>query len=492
MRILLIYPDHLPAVAKYRGYFNQGVASIAASLLRDGHEVRIYHIISTPQQENYSAILRDFSPRIIAISSTTNQYSHAHVLAGWSKKLLPDALVVCGGVHATLNAEQVIAMPEFDMVCQGEGEIPMCHLANALSNGEDGLDTPGMLVRQNNRAVSRNPLPPLIQDLDEFPWPNRDLWNYPELQMESRGFATVMFSRGCPHRCTYCCNLAMSKIYREGGGRYFRIRSVDNAIREMKWIVEKYPFIKAFNFDDDNLYIDLEWAREFTDRYAAEISLPFTCNLFPKLIDEERVALLKRAGCVDLRIGLESGNEEIRRKMLGRSISDDDMRHAYRLCREAGIQTRSFVMVGIPGETPEKVLDTIKFVAEEKVGIAQCSIFYPFRGTELYNICIKEGYIREGNVNSDKDYFTGSVLNLREMPKGQILMFRSYFPILVILYRLMGTLPYSIRKPAARIIDRVVVSQYLPGLLNPFSGLLRVAKWLIPAWLKLNQVRLKQ
>ena len=205
MLTLLIYPDHLPTVTNYRGYFNQGVASIAAALLRDGHEVRICHLLCPPLEADFAAILSEFRPDIVGISSTTNQFSIARTVAGLTRKYMPGALIVCGGVHSSLNAEQVIAMGEFDMVCQGEGELPMCRLAEALARGEVGADTPGMLVRLNDGTVRRNSPPPLVEDLDEFPWPNRELWNYPKLQMESRGFATVMFSRGCPHRCTYCC-----------------------------------------------------------------------------------------------------------------------------------------------------------------------------------------------------------------------------------------------------------------------------------------------
>ena len=182
---------------------------------------------------------------------------------------------------------------------------------------------------------------------------------------------------------------------------------------------------------------------EFYRSYALEIGLPFSCNLFPKLINEERVALLSRAGCVDLRIGLESGSEDIRRKMLGRNISDDDMRHAYRLCHEAGIQTRSFVMVGLPGETPEKILDTIRFVAEEKVGLAQCSIFFPFQGTELHRICVEKGYIETGQAERETDYFSGSILYLPNLTKDQILMFGTISGF-VMLYQLANKLPRAL------------------------------------------------
>ena len=294
MRILLIYPDHLPGVSDYKGYFYQGLASIASVLLKEGHEVRLLHQTCAPGFDDYALTVRGFKPELIGISSTSNLFPLAHQFAKWSRELAPHTLIVCGGIHATLNADQIIKLPEFDLVCQGEGEIPMTLLAQALQADAPWEATPGMWLRNHDGSLRRNPAPAAVQSLDTLPWPNRDLWNYPGLQMESRGFATVMLSRGCHQRCTYCCNEAITKVYRQDNVTHpsFRLRSVTSSLTELKALCDRYPFIKAFNFDDDNFFINLPWAREFTARYPAEIGLPFTCNLFPKLINEERVALL--------------------------------------------------------------------------------------------------------------------------------------------------------------------------------------------------------
>lgn len=491
MRILLIYPDHLPGVKNYKGYFYQGLASIAATLLKGGHKVRILHQIELPNHDDYAVTIKEFAPQIVALSSTSNQFSIAHDLACWSRELLPEVLIVCGGVHATLNADQIIKLSSFDLVCLGEGEYPMSQLADRVEKGEPWDDIPGMWVRKKDGSIQRNSLPPLVEDLDSLPWPNRDLWNYPALQMESEGLATVMLSRGCNQRCTYCCNQAISEVYRDGGlkGRYFRIRSVDSSIAELKAICDNYPFIRAFNFDDDNFFVNLIWAREFTERYVSEIGLPFTCNLFPGLINEERVALLKKAGCIDLRIGLESGNEEIRKKILGRNISDKAMRQVYHLCQEAGILTRSFVMVGIPEETPAMVLDTIKFIAYEKVGVAQYSIFSPFRKTTLHKLCIEKGYIQNGCEN-DEDYYSSSMLDMPTLTQQQILLFRNYFLIWVTLYRTIDKLPAGLSKNLTRMLDTLLIWKYTPPLLVPLSFSLKVIKRLVPSQLNKNQLHL--
>lgn len=493
MRILLIYPDHLPGVSDYKGYFYQGLASIAAVLLKEGHDTRLLHQTSSPCFDGYAKTLHSFQPDIIGISTTSNLFPMAHQFAKWSRTLAPQALILCGGIHATLNAEQIIKLPEFDLVCEGEGEFALAHLARAVETGAPWEETPGMWRRTHDGSLRRNPAPAPIIDLDTLPWPNRDLWNYPNLQMESRGFATVMLSRGCHQHCTYCCNEAIAKVYRRDNAKhpYFRQRSVTSSIAELKALCDRYPFIKAFNFDDDNFFINLPWAREFTARYPTEIGLPFTCNLFPKLINEERVDLLARAGCLDLRIGLESGNERIRKEILGRNISDEDMRRAYRLCREAGIRTRSFVMVGIPGESTKEILDTIKFVAHERIGIAQYSIYSPFEKTALHKHCLENGYLKS-EFRADKDYYSGSILSLPNLTKKQILMFRRYFPVLVTIYRLSQNLPDTIQRVCMTLLDNIFSWRWLPHALNPLSGGLKIVKHLIPARLNRNRIHLKK
>lgn len=491
MRILLIYPDHLPGIPGYKGYFYQGVASIASCLRKAGHGVKILHQVSAPDFDAYAEILREFSPAIIGISATSNLFPQARIFAQWSRRLAPGAVIVCGGIHATLNARQVIALPEFDLVCQGEGETPMLALARALEDGKGRADIPGMWWRNADGVAQHSSPPPPVADLDTLPWVDRDLWDYPSLQMESRGFATVMLSRGCHQRCTYCCNAALADLQRleTPGHSYFRLRSVASAIEELKSIRERYPFVKAFNFDDDNFFLKLPWAKEFTERYIHEIGLPFTCNLFPKLINAERVELLARAGCIDLRIGLESGNESIRKEVLGRNISDEDMRRAYRLCREAGIRTRSFVMVGLPKETPARVLDTVKFVATENIGVAQYSIFHPYNQTALHRYCMERGYLQIG-PSGDGDYFSTSILDLPGLSRPQIRMFRSYFPVLVTLYRTANRLPRRLAGLTTRLMDFGLSRRETPYILNPLSGGLRIIKHLVPSTMNKNRIRI--
>jgi radical SAM superfamily enzyme YgiQ (UPF0313 family) len=488
MRILLIYPDILPTISNFKGYINQGVASISASLKKAGHEVKLLHITQTLQKDNIISFVRSYSPSIIGISSTTNQYSTACNVANYIRSVLPDSVIAIGGVHSILNADDVIKNEVFDVVFRGEGEEPFVYLADMLQKHKDWTNTAGTWIRLKDGTIKKNRTNEVVANLDSLPWPDREIWDYPSLQMESQGAASVMFSRGCTRKCTYCCNHAISKVYRESGStKYFRIRSVDSAIAELVWLKNKYPFIKKINFDDDNLFINLKWAEEFTPKYKKEVNLPFSCNIFPGQIDEKRVALLKKAGCYDIRIGLESGNKYIRSMMLGRITSNEEIRRGYRLCRKAGINTRSFVMVGLPGETPEMVLDTIKIISSEKVGIAQCSIFFPYRNTDLFDICIEKGYLKK-NINQESfDYMTKSHLTMDTMSPNQIKMFRDLFPIFVLLFRVISSLPGSVGNRADKIISILLTKKIMPQLLKPLSLIIPLIKKLVPNKLRITR-----
>lgn len=469
MRILLVYPDILPTVINFRGYMHPGLSSIAACLIKEGHEVKLLHLIKKPNREEVMSMAQEFDPGLIGISATTNQFDISRTVSGWLRMAVAHAKIIIGGIHAVLNTDQVVEFEEFDLVCRGEGELPMLHLAEKLEKGQDWHETPSTWVRLKDGPIHRNSMLPVITDLDALPYASRDIWDYNSLQMETMGAATVMFSRGCPRKCTYCCNHAISKIYLEGGEKkYFRLRSVDSTIAELLWLKKKYPFIRSFNFDDDNLFLNLKWAKEFAKRYAEEIKLPFACNIYPSQVDNVRVDLLKQAGCTDLRIGLESGNEYIRSHILNRQTSDHEIRQGYKLCREAGINTRSFIMVGLPFETADNVLDSIKVIADENVGIAQCSIFYPYRKTILYDKCREHGFIDESCIGKS-DYLSSCILHMDSMSSSQIKMFKNFFPLFIILYRLINKFPEPLRKTFRKLLDSTLRNKFLHYILNPIA-----------------------
>jgi len=168
---------------------------------------------------------------------------------------------------------------------------------------------------------------------------------------------------------------------------------------------------------------------------------------------------MKEANCRRVMVGLESGNEYIRNKLLLRALKADDMITAFHRFKEVGIETVSFNMVGLPEETPAAVLETVKLNAESQVTAPQVSIFYPFPGTSLAKYCEEKGYVRpfRGDVY---DYFSDSSLEMESLSREQIIAYRISFRPFMYIYRALYRLPKPVRKLPEKVLDTIYTSRY--------------------------------
>ena len=270
-----------------------------------------------------------------------------------------------------------------------------------------------------------------------------------------------MASRGCPYSCSYCCNHALRK--RAGKGvPYVRFRSVNRVIDEIKQLLRNYRFLNSIHFEDDILPLKKVWFKEFFQQYKEVIGLPYTCNIRPNLMSEDVVSLLKISGCEMLQMGIESGNDFIREKVLKRSLEKETLISAFDLCRKNDIKTMAFNIVGIPFETPPRILDTIKLNARVLPDLIQCSIAFPYPLTEMHEICITNGFLSNRQVT---DYFSKSSLNLPGLSNERITFFRVYFKVFVRMYSMFQRLPGSQQRVATGLLDRMLCVRFN---LNPF------------------------
>lgn len=444
MKVTFVYPDVLEGAA-WQGYYYSGLAILSAVLKEAGHEAALLHVTRPPTREDFlrrlEALLPPAGPLLIGFSITSNMVPFLREWGGWIKEEWPQALLVAGGVHPTLVPEETLALPPVDLVCVGEGEGAILELAQALEEGRPPSGIRNLWWKRPDGSVERNPLRPLV-DLDALPFPDRALYDYPHLHHERQGEATMMVSRGCPYRCTYCCNEALREVYR-GLGKAVRFRCVPLVIAELRKVLSDYPFIRRFVFDDDILPLRRDWFREFARAYAREIGRPFACNLRPNLADEEVVALLREAGCDEVRFGLESGNDGLRNGLLNRQISCEQIVRAFELCHQAGLKTFSFNIVGFPDETVQQMLDTVKLNALVHADVTRVSIFYPYPRTRLYDLCREKGLLTERVVT---DYATDTILKMDKVQRNRVVFIRRYFPLLARLYRLFRRLPPFIER----------------------------------------------
>ena len=394
MRVLFVYPD-VGGADQYgtRKYYH-GVGYLSSTLKEAGHETALIYLQSEPTREGFLSEVEAIAPDLVAFSSTTHQHRFAEACAGWLKAERPELPLLAGGIHPTLVPEEVMASGSFDLVCVGEGEHALLDLVHAMGGGKGTSRIPNLWARDpEGGEIVKNALRPMLTNLDMLPFPDRDLFGFADILASNGGVADMLAGRGCPYNCSYCCNHALKARY-QGLGRYVRFRGVSNLLAEIGHLADRYP-VKVLNFQDDTFSLNRHWVTEFCRAYRAEHAFPFWINTRVEHLDEDLIRELAQAGCQRVRIGIESGNEELRRTILKRSMANDDFRRAFRLLHEYGIETYTCNMIGIPGETPAMIQETIDLNRELAPTRFQFSVFYPYPMTELYDISVREGLVSE-------------------------------------------------------------------------------------------------
>lgn len=418
MKLLFIYPDI--STSNHR-YFQQGIAWISSVLKQNGHKTSMLHLTKDQSREELLEKVKGYNPDVIAFSATTNQYPFAEKYARWLKEV--GVPVVCGGIHATLAPEEVIASDGFDIVCVGEGEYPMLELLNRLEAGKNIEEIKNLWVKKSDKII-RNDTRDIIDDLDALPFPDRELYDYEKFLQENGNTAEFLAGRGCPYDCTYCCNHAIRKI---GKGRYVRIRSVDNVIEEIREVTAKYK-VKNLWFYDDTFTLFPKWIEEFSEKYRQEFDMPFACNGRIETLKEEMLVDLKKAGCTMMGIGVESGNEQLRNMVLKRKMSNDQIIRGFGMVKIAGIEANAFYMIGLPFETPEMIEETLALNERINPDGIQFSVFYPYPGTELYTVSKEHGFLTGKKKES---YFEeGTTLELPALSREKLKYYYNRFEML--------------------------------------------------------------
>ena len=231
-----------------------------------------------------------------------------------------------------------------------------------------------------------------------MPFADREIFDFEQILKQDNGWVDMMAGRGCPYDCSYCCNPGLKDTF-HGLGKYTRYRPVENVMAEIERLRSLYQF-KTLNFQDDVFTLKHDWTHEFCAAYVAHgFKYPFWVNTRVERVEDEAVVQeLAAAGCRGIRVGLESGNEALRKDVLKRKMSNDTIRKTFRLVQKYGMDTYTCNMLGLPGETPEMVQETIDFNRELAPTQLQFSVFYPYPMTELHDISVQNGYYKEGDT----------------------------------------------------------------------------------------------
>lgn len=383
-------------------WFNASVAALSSWLKEHGHSVQMHRIDYSTTDEDFKRLMVDSNPELIAFSCMTFQWAAVEKFSVYCKIALPEVPIIAGGYHPTFYPDQVVGHDPIDIVCLGEGEYAMLELIEAMEAGEDITGIKNLWVKDRATGkVSKNEIRPLVDNLDEFPYWDRDIFDFDNL-LENTARATIFHEKynmpiaagkGCPYVCTYCSNTALLKMYK-GLGKFTRVRSVDHVLGEMKVVRERYP-IKKFEFWDEIFGVNMPWLREFAPRYAKEVGLPFTVFLRPEQSKPKVLNLLKEAGCSMVLMGVEHGDEGFREKALHRKMSNDYIVESFHNARDAGIETTALNMIALPNETVDLARKTLELNRRIEPDVVCVFIYQAFPGTELFDECVEAGYIPE-------------------------------------------------------------------------------------------------
>ncbi len=359
---------------------------LSSYLKSNGHETCL--LIEKEERHFFSEIDR-CNPDHFLIPSSILAHSWFMNMCTRLKERYPDKKVILAGTHPTFYPD-IIHYPPVDIICLGEAEEAILELCNALEKGKTGHTIKNLWVKENG-TIHKNPLRNLMQDLDSIGLPDRAL--YYDRYKSARMFTWKKFmsGRGCFHSCAYCYQPAFRKMY-EHKGTYVRRKSPARVVEEILDVKRRYPITIA-HFSDDLFITDLSWLEMFVDTYKKALALPFSCNSSVEFINEKAVTLLAQAGCRSIAIGIETGNEEQRWRILNKRISDKDILAAAHLIKEAGILLVTFNMLANPGETFEDALKTLQINIRIKADYARTSFCFPIPKTRLATYSIEKGYL---------------------------------------------------------------------------------------------------
>jgi radical SAM superfamily enzyme YgiQ (UPF0313 family) len=378
-----------PVMDLYKGD-NQfiGIMIISSLLKKQGFHSEVveadYNTIKT--------FLKQPMPTILAYSTPTI-YAQTYLDLNRRIKKEYEVFSVFGGPHPTFFPEMIEEIG-VDGICIGEGEYSLLELVSNLSSEKSILNIKNWWIKENDK-IYKNPLRPLIKDLDELPLPDHKIFR--KKIPHSIWQALVITSRGCPYSCTYCYNHVYKELYK-GKGKILRRRSVDNVIAELKSI-KQHKCYKFIRFLDDLFILSPDWIREFSKKYKKEIGLPFSCLVRANLVTPEIIKNLKEAGCWRILMGLESGDNFTRNKIFKRGMSEEEIINAARIIKDSGLKLVTANILGSPGSSFEADLKTLSLNMQIRPDYAGVSLLQPYPKTEIHEYAQKIGMLDSETMN---------------------------------------------------------------------------------------------
>ncbi len=382
---------------------NAGLAYLSSALIARGHEVRVLDLNNYAYTESDIVDrVREFRPDWVGASVKTALVSSAERTMRLVRDAFPDARTIVGGAHIGVEGAAYMATQdvyEFGLTGEGERALP------DLIEGRDVGAVGGLLYFGD--GTWRQTPNEFIFDLDTLPYPTYRTWD----RIDRSAFPYLMVhSRGCPFYCTFC---SVPKV----NGRKFRRRSPQGTVDELRHARREYVF-RDFEFLDDNLTLHVEHAKEVCEALIrADLGVGWFANngIRADRLDPELCRLMKRSGCKGVAIGVESANDDIL-DAIKKGESVEDLRRGIRMLKDAGIVVGGHFIVGLPGDTLDKVKKSIAFKDEAGLDYAYFNQLVPYPGTELGAWALANTTILVDDV-TDASHFGASEQVFMETPE---------------------------------------------------------------------------
>ncbi|MCK4735417.1 MAG: radical SAM protein [Methanophagales archaeon] len=435
--------------------YSLGLAYIVSFLETKGHEVDILWLDTFEFSSSHKLILskiEEFKPDVLGIQMFSMNRISSYRLIEYCSEKYPNLKLVIGGIHASIMGEQIVKKYRNVVVVVGEGEITFSELLSAFENGYSLDNIKGLVYWENGKIVKTEERE-LNYNLDSLPHPKHDVFFDCEPE---RTTAHIITSRGCPFKCSFCCLHCISK-------RKYRVRNIDDVIKEIVDLKIKYPRLKTIQIHDDNFTLNNNRVIDLCKKIIAlNLDIDFIASGMIKPVSKEMLYYMEKAGFKKLMFGLETGEEKL---MLNthKGIKKKDAEALFYKLKKHNFLITTFLMVGFPGESEDTVNETISFVKKlQKIkynyimGIGKLWV-YP--GTEIYQIMKNENCISDDYWLTDGDvpYFTVEV-DLNTLKKFESKML-DHLSILRI-FTLNGFIHHFLSMPLV-ILKFLMLNKYL-------------------------------
>lgn len=343
---------------------------------------------------NFTEMLEEYNPDCLAISVLSDEAFIADRISTLAKKVFPRLPIIWGGKYPTIDPVRALRRHDIDFVCVGEGLDAFGEFLSALAGKEDLTHIPNIWAKSRDGEIIAQSIRPLRDTLDDLPFLNWEIFADSHFYRPYEGkvyrSGDHMLNWGCANHCTYCINHLYHKMYKN---KYFMRRySIERIINELKFLTDRYSLQFFRFFDEDFLMRPLRNFAELSEAYKSDVNLPFVIETNPKSVTKEKVKLLKNMNCVSASLGVETGDPHLRKDILGRVDTEEEIIRAFRLLNDAGIRTSSFIMLGIPFETRQTYEKTVEVLKKAKVQYPSTTFFFPFEGTVSREISVREGF----------------------------------------------------------------------------------------------------